>query len=288
MEGTGRHWYAREEVQKVTSDWVQMNCKLTEREEEILRLVHERKLVRRDHLEVISESYRELGDNRTRLMNRAIKKMFKNMCLDKVHEKQEIGKGNSPSIVGLDRAGSMILDIPHKARIIQKKTLFNGRWYIKRYLPANYKHINGVNQMEVDTISFCQDTESEIVKWEIEKGKEFYYGGEKIHVIPDVFTELKIRGKSLLLYLEYDTGSENFRHKNNFPIIHEKILKYRKYQLSKLWETRYSSFPILLLVTEDDKRISYFNKKCKELGMVGFGVYYENYTKFLKQLANMI
>jgi hypothetical protein len=47
-------------------------------------------------------------------------------------------------------------------------------------------------------------------------------------------------------------------------------------------------FPILLLVTEDDRRIPYFNAKCKENGVTGFGVYHENYSVFLEHLAKMV
>ena len=280
-------WNEREEVQRVTSDWVKMNCKLTEREKELLRLVYDRKLVRRDHLEVISSSFRKIESNRTRLLNRAVKKLYKNMCLDKTHEQQAIGSGNSPAIVAIDKAGSIILDVPHRRRIIQEKTLSKGKWYVARRLPANYRHINGVNQLEVDTINFCEQSGSSIVRWEHEVGKEFHFGAEKVHVIPDVTSELEIRNKTFLMFIEFDTGTENLRYKDSFPVIHEKILKYRKYKVSKLWESEYSSFPILLLVTEDDKRISYFNEKCKENGLIGFGVYYKNYTNFLKRLETL-
>jgi hypothetical protein len=96
-------WFERNEIQKVTLDWVKTNCNLTTREEEVLQLVYDRKLVRRDHLEVISESYRNAGENRTILINRAIKKMYKKMCIDKIHEAQEIGKGSKPCIVSVDK-----------------------------------------------------------------------------------------------------------------------------------------------------------------------------------------
>jgi Replication-relaxation len=281
-------WYEREEVEKVTLDWVKTNCKLTEREMEILQLVYDRKLVRRDHLEIISESYRNCGDNRTRLLNRAIKKLYQSMCLDKVHEAQELGKGNTPCIVGLDRGGSMLLNVPHRKRIAHRKSLVKGRKYITRTLPANYRHINGVNQLEVETIQFCSETDTQLIGWHHEKPQEFVYGQERVAVIPDVSMELKVREKPLYAFIEYDTGSENRGYKDRFPIIKEKVIKYRKYKASKLWEDDYPYFPILLLVTEDDKRIPYFNQKCKENKIKGFGVYSENYVEFMKHLANMV
>lgn len=288
MGGSREGWYEREEIQKITLDWVKTNCILTERERELLQLVYDRKLVRRDHLEVISESYRKLGISRTKLLNRAVKKMYKKMIFDKVHEEQEIGKGNKPSIIALDKAGSMILNVPHKKRILHKRSTMKGHYTIKRSLPANYRHINGVNQIEVESILFCEKFDYHILFWKHEIPLIFHYGGEKIHLIPDVFTEMKVKNKSILLFIEYDTGSENFRYKSNFPIIYDKIIKYKKYKASKLWANEYPFFPLILLVTEDDKRIQYFNQKCKEVGLKGFGIYYDNYTKFLKHLTDLV
>lgn len=289
MGGSSREgWYEREEIQKITVDWVKMNCILTEREKELLQLVYDRKLVRRDHLEIISQSYRNLGLSRTVLLNRAIKKMYKKMVLDKAHEEQEIGKGNKPSIVAIDKAGSMILDVPHKRRIIHRRSTFKGEYYVTRCLPSNYRHINGVNNTEVETILLCEETANKIVKWEHEKPLVFHHSGEKIHLIPDVFVEMDIDGKQLLFYLEYDTGSENHRYTTNFPIIHDKIIKYKKYRASRLWEEHHALFPLILLVTEDDKRVQYFRQKCKELGLKGFGVYHENYKDALKILIDEV
>jgi hypothetical protein len=276
-------WYEREEIQKVTQEWVRANCRLTGREKELLQLVYDRKLVRRDHLEIISPSYRRAGDNRTILLNRAIKKMFHQMCFDKIHEKQEIGKGNTPSILAIDKGGSIILGVPHKKRITHRTSIVKGIRYITRFLPSNYKHINGVNQIEVDTILFCEATNNDLLRWELEVATIFHHSGEEILFIPDIFMEIAFK-KPLLAFIEYDTGSENHRNKDSFPIIYNKLLNYRRYKASKLWVDKYAYFPIILLVTEDEKRIPYFNQKCKEFGLRGLGVYCENYTKILKGL----
>lgn len=285
-----RGWYEREEVQKVNLDWVKTNCKLTSREKELLQLVYDRKLVRRDHLEIISKAYRYSGENRTRLLNRAIKKLYMKMCLDKVHEVQEIGRGNNPCIVGLDKGGSILLNVPHRKRITHAKSLVNGKSYITRSLPANYRHINGINQLEVDTILFCEGTENEIISWVHEKPQELHFGQEKVVVIPDIRMELKINtepSKSFYAFIEFDTGSESRGYKEP-PIIRDKIIKYRKYKVSKLWNEEYPYFPYLIFVTEDEKRIAFFNKKCKENGLRGVAVYYKNYANFLNKLATMM
>jgi hypothetical protein len=288
MGGIREGWYEREEIQKVTLDWIKVNCKLTEREKELLQIVYDRKLVRRDHLEIISPSYRKIKTNRTRLLNRAIKKLYKGMVFDKIHEEQDIGKGNNPCICAIDKAGSLMLGKSHRRRIIHKRSTHKGQYYIERSLPNNYRHINGVNQTEVDTILFCEEIGCKVVQWKHEVASRFQFNGEEILFIPDVFCELDINGNHLLLFIEYDTGSENFRYKSNFPIIHEKIIKYRRYYKSNLWKESYNSFPLVLLITEDEKRIEYWNKTSKELGIRGVGVYVDKYVNVLRRLVEMV
>ncbi|AYP68231.1 replication initiation by nicking [Bacillus phage vB_BcoS-136] len=282
-------WYSRKEIQKVTLDWLKTNCRLTEREREILRIVQERKLVRRDHLEIICPSYRDLN-SRTRLINRAIRKLFNKMCLDKVHEEQKVGKGNTPCIVSLDRGGSLLLNVPHKKRISHEKKTIKGIDYIFRHLPTNFRHINGVNQLEVDTILFCEETGSEMLEWVHEKPVKMVYRGETKTLIPDISMCLRFNtepSKPFYAFLEFDTGSENIRYKEP-PIIRDKIIKYKIYKLSKLWTDYYPYFPTLLFVTEDEGRINFFNNKCKENGIAGVGIYHENYTKALHKIATML
>lgn len=280
-------WYERFEVKKINKDWVDTNVRLTDREIELLEIINYRKLVRRDMLEIISPSYRYLSNkNRTRIINKSISKMFNSMVVDKVHEPQRFKRGNTPAVVALDRAGSLILGVPFKQRIRQNKYVLGGVEYIHRQLPANFRHINGVNQLEVDTILFCEETGNELSKWVIEKPIELFYGQDKVVLIPDVLLGLKLENRELFAFLEYDTGSENLRYKEP-PIIREKIIKYKKYMLSKLWEKEFLNFPLLVFVTEDLNRVDFFNKKCKENGVLGIGVYYENYKEFLYNLSNI-
>jgi hypothetical protein len=213
--------------------------------------------------------------------------MFHQMLLDKVHEVQEIGKGNTPSIVSIDKGGSIILGVPHKKRIAHHTSIVKGIHYITRILPSNYKHINGVNQTEVDTILLCEETNNDILRWELEVATNFKYGGEDILFIPDIFMEIRLKNdRRLLAFIEYDTGSENHRNKTDFPVIYDKLVNYRKYKMSSLWEEHYKYFPMVLLVTEDDKRIPYFNNKCQELELQGMGIYHENYTRVLRRLID--
>lgn len=210
------------------------------------------------------------------------------MCLDKVHEKQELGKGNAPAILALERGGSILLDIPHRRRIPQQKMLVNGEVKIRRHVPSTYRHANGVNQVEVDTILFCEENGYELEFWEHEKHASFTYNNEEILVIPDVFYRLKINNKSIDFFLEFDCATEDRLSRRKLPVIYNKIMNYKKYKYSNLWTNHSISFPIILLVTHDSRRIPYFNVKCKENGIQGFGVFHENYTGFMKKIATLV
>lgn len=289
-------WYEREEIKRVTMDWADLNCNLTEREFELLEIVYERKLVRRDSLEIISKSYRNIGKNRTNSINRAISKMFRSICLDKVHQPRKNGESNMPCIVGVDKAGSLLLGVKHSERIIQNTTKKNGILYTHRSLPSNFKHINGVNKLETETILFCERYDSNIIRWDLEEKniKLFYHNQEKIILIPDVFMILEIDGKNLVAFIEYDTGSENVRYKIP-PIIREKLIKYKKYKSSGLWLKESwqdllseKQFPLILFITEDDKRVNIFNQKSKDIGVQGLGIYYKNYNKILEKISTLL
>lgn len=294
----GKHkkgWYEREEEQKVTLDSLKTKVSLTPREFELLNIIKERKLVSRNHLEIISESYRYIGKGRTSALNKSITKMFRAKILDRMHYAQELGKGNKPCVVSLDNGGSILLGLPHKQRIIQKKSKLNNQIIVNRSLPANFRHIEGVNKLESETILFCEDNGYKLVLWSHEQNntKKFFYGQDKITLIPDVFLCIDFNNQFFYAFLEFDTGSESLRYKEP-PVVRDKIDKYRKYKVSNLWleEDWYKSmvsphFPILLFVTEDDKRIEFFNEKSKEMGVKGIGIYHENFIDVLKKIATL-
>jgi hypothetical protein len=287
MGRSRKGWYERKEIQKVTLDWVKMNCRLTEREKLLLQLINDRKLVRRDHLEIIAEPYRHAGKSRERILNKSINKLFNSMCLDKVHEEQDLGRGNLPAIVALDKGGSIFLNIPHKRRISQERKIINNETYIFRSLPVYYRHVNGINQMEVDTILFCEDNNYQILEWKHEHPLNFHYGSERIGLVPDIYMSIKIGKKKLFAFIEYDTGSENHRYKSEFPVLRDKIVKYKKYYGTDLWKEYATYYPVIIFVTEDPKRIPYINTKCKEMKLRGVGAEPDTYTNVLERLASL-
>ncbi len=277
-------WYRREEIERINRDWVDINCKISKREYELLEIIRDRKLVRRDMLEVISPSYRQLGGNRTRIINRSIRRMFKSMILDKVHEPQRFMEGNTPAILALDRAGSLLLNIPHRQRIKHVTNTVDGVKYIDRKLPIFYSHTNGVNQLEVETIMFCEvGSDRKVLEWVHEKPVMLFYGQERLSIIPDIQIKLKLGRKHLCAFIEYDTGTESQRHSRP-QVILEKIIKYRKYKLSKIWEKDYEKFPIIILVSTDEHRLLFWNKECKRNGLLGLGIYHNKWRDFLESV----
>lgn len=259
-------WYDRKEIGRVTEDWVKENCTITDREMDLLHIINDRKLVRRDHLEIICDGYRYLSEkSRAKVLNRSINKLFNCMVLDKVHQKQAIGKGNKPAVVALDKAGSILLSIPHKRRIRHVKSVIRGKEYIFRELPPNFRHINGINQLEVDMIKFAHTLDDKDVGWlwrlENENHYQFYYNQEKMTVIPDVLFKFQCYGKMYSAYVEYDTGTEDKRMKKDFPTLKEKIIKYKRLYKSGQWEKDSKHFPRLFFITEDKKRVDWFNRR---------------------------
>lgn len=285
-----KKWYERQEILKINQDWVSMHCKnITKREMKILEILSERKLIRRDHLEIINDDYRKLGNNRTLILNRSLKKLFEKSCVDKVHEEPEFQKGNLPAVFALDRAGAILLkqDKKFKRRIKQIYKFGNGEKYPFRELPNNYPHIHGVNELEVQTILLGEEMGFEKWKWELEeKNAKIFMYNKRYVLIPDVFMILKIGKVPFIAYIEYDTGTEDLRYKDKYPTIREKLEKYMFYKLTKSWKeegwAKHSEFPILFFIVEDKKRIKYINQKGKALGLNVKAMHSSDYKKNLK------
>jgi hypothetical protein len=278
VERFRKGWYDRLEVPRVNLDWVKMNCKfITPREIDLLKAIHYRRLVRRDHLEVIVEGYRNIP-NRTTVINRSIGKLFDKMCLDKVHEMKEEDniRKNSPAIVCIDKAGAILLNVPYKQRIQREKKVFNDKEYLFRIVPSNYHHYHGINQLEVDTIELCLSNNFKLITWDLDNlarsVKIFTYNKEKIILKPDIFTIIKNDSRPFMMFIEYDTGTENRGYNKHFPTLSEKLDKYRKYMLlEEIWKSEWwyknVNFPLLLFVTEDEKRIPFIKEEGEKLGM---------------------
>lgn len=278
MGGFKTGWYEREEVAQVTLDWVRTNCRnITNREKELLKIIEYRRILRRDHIPIIHEGYKDVS---LTVLNRSINKLFHKLCIDKIHEQQEIMKGNTPAFLSLDRAGAILLSeylqekIPFKRRILHEKKIRDNRTMIFRKLPATYKHNHGVNCLEITTRLFCQKTNSELIRWDLEQDthRPFVYSEKEI-IRPDAFCILRIADKPFLFFLEYDTGSENFGYRASFPTLKTKLRRYQYYMLSNSWKNERwfqlikTKFPPIIFVTEEKRRINYLRKIGRALGL---------------------
>lgn len=269
-----KKWYERIEHARISEDWVRLHCKnVTDREKKLLEIIYERKLVRRDHLEILHPGYRDIP-RRTNVINRSIKKLYELMCLDKVHEQSEYMKGNLPAVLAIDKAGALLIGKPFKRRIKQVKKTVGQEQIVIRELPSNYPHIHGINKLEVIITEWALKHGFRF-RWflENENEKQFIFNGERVILIPDVFTIINAKGKIALFYIEYDTGKEDNRNKTTFPTIYEKLQKYYWYKLTGIWKKEWwavkikTDFPMILFVTEDKGRIEYVKEKAKNFGL---------------------
>jgi hypothetical protein len=284
-------WYDRIEHSKISQEWVRLHCKnVTKRELELLKIVYYRKLLRRDHLEIIHSGYRNLSQ-RTNVLNRSINKLFSLSCLDKVHEEAEFMKGNFPAILSVDRAGAILINKPYKQRIPTKKRVIGNETIIFREIPNSLIHTNGINKLEVDTILFTEEHGYKF-KWRLERDnyKEFFWNKEKIGLKPDVLLILNADNKIYFFFIEYDTGTEDNRHAKNFPTLLHKMENYHKYKSigqwkSEDWAKKFNApFPLVLFVTEDEKRIEYIKEKGGKIGLRVDAVLSSNYIEGLASL----
>lgn len=112
-------------------------------------------------------------------------------------------------------------------------------------------------------------------------------------LIPDILVALRIDGRVFVAFIEYDTGSEGIREIEPV-VIRDKIIKYKRYKASKLWhEEEWQSYfdgtvyPMILFVTEESRRVEFWNRKCKEYGVVGIGMVTEKYINVLDRLIEV-
>lgn len=290
-----RSWYERNEEHRISEDWVKLHCKnITKREKRLLEIVYERRIVRRDHLEIIHEDYRNIP-RRTNVINRSIKKLFDCMALDKVHEKPEFMEGNLPAIVAIDKAGSIILNKPFKRRIKQEKRIINQKEMIFREIPPNFSHFHGINALETITIQWILSKNYKF-KWFLAQynEKRFKFNQEDVILIPDVFVVINANNSIFLFFLEYDTGTEDRGNKSRFPVIDEKLDKYRRYKATGVWKEEWwakqvvTGFPLMLFVTEDPYRIDHINKESKKMGLHVDAILVSDYTKKLDSLVERL
>lgn len=261
---------------------------------ELLHIIQRRKLVRRDHLEIISPEYRYLKD-RTRTLNKSLSKLFQRMCIDKYHEEMEYMAGDSPAIIALDRAGTILLsrylnkDLRHSKKIDHIKKIYGNKTYYIRKLAVPFAHIHGVNQLEFETINLCEEIGANLLVWNLEYENYRKYGADQeAGIKPDVFMIIRVDNKPFVAYIEYDNGTEDKHQTKSIPYLTDKLKKYRMYMLSKEWGREnwfdlYPHFPPIIFVVQTKQRVGVLEEKAKELKLNLIAITKDNYQHMLRE-----
>lgn len=244
--------YDRPEVKQISKQWVRENCKnITERDMGLLRLLRDRRILRRDQIEQL---YPEFAS--TDRLNKRLKLLYKLHVIDKIYPPVGLYQGSSQQHICLDRAGIILLDIDKYNKPISTDPSGG------KHLPLGWEHRVLINQYECNIRRIVSSLGGEVIEYITEES--WKYGDGKI--IPDIFCLIKCNGKGFPLILEVDLGTEDI------PYVKGKIDNYHKYYMSKEWtklgwcsKFKNPKFPRVLFLTEGrGKRVSTLKEYTKD------------------------
>jgi hypothetical protein len=248
--------YERPEVKQITKQWVKENCyNITDRDMGLLRLLADRRLLRRDQIERL---YREFPS--TDYLNKRLNILYRKHVIDKIYPPVGLGKGSSKQHICLDRAGVILLGIEKYNKPIKVDKDGN------RSLPLGWEHIVMLNEYECRIREFFNGVQDEVLMYNVEE--PLYYNDTKI--IPDIFCLIKHNGKGYLFFIEVDLGTEDI------PYVKKKIDSYVDYYTSRAWlQQKWSrvfkipTFPRVLIFTENNrpKRVNTLREYTKEMSV---------------------
>jgi hypothetical protein len=235
---TNRKYY-RPEVKRITREWVRDNCKhVTERDLGLLRLIYNKRILRRDQIERL---YPEFAS--TDRLNKRLKVLYQKYLIDKVYPDVGLGQGSSKQHVCLDKAGLILLE----AEGYNSPIYFNSVG--QRSLRQGWEHKVTLNEYECMIREVTNEIGAEVKMYEVEKSHPYL----DTKLIPDIFCLIKYKGKGYTFFIEVDLATETV------PQLKDKIDSYRDYFLSKSWTKQpFASlfknpmFPRILLFTEEN------------------------------------
>jgi hypothetical protein len=233
--------YARPEVKQVTKQWVRENClNVTDRDLGLLKLIADRKLLRRDQIQALYPKFPS-----TDFLNKRLKTLYQKHLIDKIFPQVGLGMGSSKAHICLDRAGIIYLDMEDYNKPI--KTDKNGM----RSLPSGWEHTVAINDYECRIKEFFQGEHSVILKYWTELPHPY----NDTFLKPDITFLVKHKGKGFLFFVEVDLGTEGMTQVKN------KLDSYKDYYMSKRWiNTEWARlfktpvFPRVLFFTEDGRQ----------------------------------
>jgi hypothetical protein len=283
--GRTRIDYRRKRVPKseLTLDWAKVNVELTERKKKILELLRIHRLMTIDQLEYLHPDFGHQSQSKL-LLRRDINKLHEVYLVDKAIKKPVIqwdGSVKKTIVIAMGQLGSQYVGWPtHYDRI----RYVDG----KPILPATAHHILRIHDMEIQTRELLKQLDIEIKAWVFESKKVIKHENG---LNPDVFCMLFDRQteKFYTLFIEYDTGKDDFRRRRKFPKLSKKIERYQeiknwpswyKKQISQVSETK---FPFIFFVTEDEKRFPVIPQLFEEKGLDHVACMQQDYLSALKK-----
>lgn len=230
--------YERPEVKQITKLWVKEYCKhVTERDMGLLQLLPERKLLRRNQIEILYPKFAS-----TDRLNKRLRKLYELHVIDRIFPRVGPGEGSSQQYICLDRAGIILLGIERYNKPITTDVLGN------KALPLGWEHRVLINDYECHLVQLMHELGGSILAYESERPHSF---GDTI-LIPDIFCLFKISKRGFMFFIEVDLGTEDI------PRLKHKLDLYTQYYLSKSWLQHdwahifhIPTFPRVLLFTEE-------------------------------------
>jgi hypothetical protein len=253
----------RPEIKHVSKAWVKDNCKtsLTDRDMDLLRLIHKKQLLRRDQIQALLPG---AFPNEDRLQKRLLK-LYQMHIIDRICPKVGIGEGSSQQHVCVDRAGAILLDIQEGFNKFIQGTEGN------KWLPQRWRHVVAINDYEILIRDIVRDMGGEVLYYTVEREIKYAHTCVK----PDILCLIRWEGKPSLFIVEVDLDTEDMKTLKN------KVHNYKACYLSGAWrntkwarafKTDRPPFPKILFFTEDDrpKRVKTLKEYVKDTGSVKF------------------
>lgn len=230
----------RQEVKQITKRWVMDNCtNVTERDMGMLKILANRRLLRRDHIQSLYPKFPS-----TDYLNKRLSILYNKHIIDRIYPPVGMGKGSSKQHICLDRAGIILLGMDKYNKPIQYDTEGN------KSLFMGWKHRIALNDYECRIREYCNSHDLSIIK--IESEKDHPYHNTKI--IPDIFLFIKNNTKGHLFFIEVDLGTEDL------PYVKDKMQGYVNYYMSKSWIRekwarvfKNPTYPQVIFLTEEGR-----------------------------------
>jgi hypothetical protein len=228
---------------------------LTDRDQAIIRAVHDFRLLRQDQLARLFFSSRSTAQ-------RVLQRLYQHRYLNRHFLPVYAGRG--PTLYTLDQRG------------VERLRLTDGLDTVKRYAANDLKsdflaHLAAINDVRIAVTLAAQDAGYELVRWLSDYDLKADYdrvqiagaGGRRqsVSLIPDSYFTLKTPRGYANCFLEMDMGSMALERFKN------KVRAYIAYYQSGAFERRYGARAVrILTVTSSPKRLAHLKAATEAAG----------------------